>query len=133
MRDRSLGVAIAVLAFVYLGAPFGILGIPISLTVLYVILIPVFWAALVRPSCGAGFVEYHHVLLLPAIASLCAALSGLAVLHFVGAPLPRLIIGGAAGALTYLVCSWFINREWLMSMIELLMVRQLRGAKAVPN
>ncbi|CAM5762333.1 teichuronic acid biosynthesis protein TuaB [Labrys miyagiensis] len=129
----ALGVAIAVFVFVYLGAPFGILGIPVSLTVLYSILVPVFWATLVRPACGAGFAEYHQVLLLPAITTLCAALSGLAVLHFVEAPLLRLIVGGVVGTATYLACSWFINREWLLSMAELLMVGQLRQAKAVAN
>jgi O-antigen/teichoic acid export membrane protein len=129
----ALGVAVAVFAFVYIGAPFGIMGIPVALTALYAILIPVFWATLVRPACGAGFVEYHLVLLLPALTTIGAALAGMAVLQLVDGALARLIIGGAAGALTYLAGSWLINREWLMSMAELLMVKRLVRGKPQPT
>ncbi|WP_284312997.1 MOP flippase family protein [Labrys miyagiensis] len=129
----ALSVAIAVFVFVYLGAPFGILGIPTALTILYVILIPVFWIALVRPSCGASFAEYHTVLLLPAIATLCAALVGALVLQLVDGALPRLVIGGAAGTLVYLASSWLINREWLLSMAELLMIKRLLRGRPQPT
>ena len=73
----AAGVAVAVFAFVALGARFGIVGIPWSLTVLYVILVPVFWIALISPTCGAGFMEYHAVLARPAFATLCAVLVAL--------------------------------------------------------
>jgi len=126
----ALGVAIAVFVFVYIGAPWGILGIPVALTVLYAILIPVFWATLVQPACGASFVEYHRVLLLPALTTTCAALAGVAVLQVTEGALERLVIGGAAGALGYIASSWFINREWLLSMAELLMVNRLRRKHA---
>jgi O-antigen/teichoic acid export membrane protein len=126
----ALGVAVAVFAFVYLGAQFGVLGIPIALTVLYAVLIPVFWAALVKPSCDVGFIDYHRVLLLPAITTLCAALAGGAMLGVVEGNWARLIAGGAAGAAGYLLASWFINREWLMSMSELLTAGRLAGKRA---
>lgn len=129
----ALGVAIAVFVFVYLGAPFGILGIPVALTILYLILIPVFWATLVRPACGAGFVEYHRVLLLPALTTICAALAGVAVLQLIDGTLARLVVGGTAGILAYLASSWLINREWLMSMAELLMVKRLLRGRPQPT
>ena len=122
----ALAVAVAVFVFVSLGARFGALGIPVALTALYALLIPAFWWALVRPACGAGFVEYHRVLLLPALATACAALAGMIVLPSVdGAPL-RLLIGGTVGAAAYAGSSWVLNREWIESMSELFMVNRLR-------
>ncbi len=44
------GVAVATFVFVYLGASFGILGIPAALAVLNAILIPAFWAWLIIPT-----------------------------------------------------------------------------------
>ena len=122
----ALAVAVAVFAFVSFGARFGTLGIPVALTALYALLIPAFWWALVRPTCGAGFVEYHRVLLLPALATACAVLAGMAVLQGVDAPLLRLLLGGTAGTAAYLGCSWLLNREWVTSMSELFMVKGLR-------
>ena len=121
----ALAVAIAVFVSVYLGASFGILGIPAALTVLYAILIPAFWAGLIRPTCGAGFAEYHRTLLLPALATACASVAGIMVLHLVEAPPARLILGGAAGVAAYGASSWVLNRDWLISMTELLMVDRL--------
>jgi O-antigen/teichoic acid export membrane protein len=116
----ALGVAVATFVFVYLGASFGILGIPAALAVLNAILIPAFWAWLIRPACGAGFAEYHHVLLLPALATACAAIVGISLAHLVEAPLVRLALGGAAGGAAYIASSWVVNRDWLISMTELL-------------
>lgn len=123
-------VALAVFACTAIGGSFGVVGIPVALTALYAMLIPAFWAFLIRPTCGAGFVEYHKTLLWPALTTFCAVAAALAVLPFLDGPLPRLILGGAAGVLSYLASSWFINRDWLTSMAELLMVRRLRSRMA---
>ncbi|HEY8007628.1 MAG TPA: MOP flippase family protein [Methylocella sp.] len=119
-------VAISLFVFVGLGAQFGILGIPIALTILYVLLVPIFWATLVRPVCGAGFTEYHRVLLLPALSTVCAAAAEIVVLEFVEGAFARLSLGGAAGVVAYVGASWFLNRGWLLSMTELLMVEPVR-------
>lgn len=123
----ALGVAVAVFVFVGIGVQFGIGGIPIAMTVLYAVLVPVFWLALIRPCCGAGFVEYHRVLLLPALATACAAAAGLLATAPLQGTLPRLFAGSVAGSLAYVAASYLLNRDWLMSMSELLMVSRLRG------
>lgn len=122
----SVTVAVSLFVFVYFGAQFGILGIPVALTLLYVLLVPVFWATLVRPVCGAGFAEYHRVLLLPALTTVCAAAAEIGVLQVVEGAFARISLGGAAGVVAYVCASWFLNREWLLSMTELLMVEPLR-------
>ena len=122
----ALAVAVAVFVFVSLGARFGTLGIPVALTALYALLVPTFWWGLVRPSCEAGFAEYHRVLLLPALATACAAVAAVAAMSGVDAALVRLLIGGSVGAAAYLGSSWILNREWVESMSELFLVNRLR-------
>lgn len=121
----GLGMAVAVLISVYFGAPFGILGIPIALTILYAIIIPAFWVALIRPACGASFIDYHRTLFVPALTTAIAAIAALLVLQAVNATLPRLVIGCAIGAAAYVASSWLFNRDWLKSMAELLMISRL--------
>ena len=94
----GLGMAVAVLISVYFGASFGILGIPIALTILYAIIIPAFWVALIRPACGASFIDYHRTLFVPALTTAIAAIAALLVLQAVNATLPRLVIGCEIGA-----------------------------------
>jgi hypothetical protein len=43
------------------------------------------------------------------------------------------VIGGAAGTLVYLASSWLINREWLLSMAELLMIKRLLRGRPQPT
>ena len=123
MTAAAAGVAVALFAVVAFGTQFGILGIPVALTVLYAILVPVFWAFLIKPTCDAGFVEYHKVLALPTVTTACASLAAGAALGFVDGAILRILAAGAAGGVAYLIASWIFNREWLISMSELLMIK----------
>ncbi len=122
----ALAVALAVFTFTAVGSVFGIGGIPVALAVLYGLLIPIFWLTLIKPTCGAGFVEYHRVLLMPALATGVAALAGILATMPVEGSLPRLVVGGTAGCVVYILTSYVLNRKWLLSMSELLMVKQFR-------
>ena len=124
------GVAVAVFAATAMGSWFGIGGIPVALAVLYGGLIPLFWLTLVRPTCQASFVEYHRVLVLPAIATIFAAVAAhLATLPVTG-DIARLAVGGAVGLAAYLLASYVTNRSVLVSTAELLMIKQLRSRLA---
>ena len=126
----AVSVAVAVFAATAVGARFGIGGIPVALTALYGVLIPVFWLMLIRPCCGAGFMEYHRVLVRPALATLAAAAAGWLAAVPLEASVWRLATGGSAGLAVYMVASYALNREWLTSMTELLLGDRLRGRMA---
>ena len=123
-------VAVAVFAATAIGARFGIGGIPIALTVLYAILVPVFWLVLIRPCCGAGFLAYHAVLIRPAVATLMAAGAGWLAAAPLEGPFGRLAVGGSAGLAAYVAASYGLNRGWLVSMAELMLGSGLRGRMA---
>jgi O-antigen/teichoic acid export membrane protein len=78
------------------------------------------WYFLVRSTCGARLLEYTAQLIIPA--ALAAAAGGVAWLAVSGLDglLLRLVVGGAAGGVTYLGASYAFNRPWIDAMRTLL-------------
>ncbi len=120
---RALASSVCVLGLLYATVIFssraGMIGVPYGLLALYAALISPFWFFLVRPVCGARFLEYHRQLAVPALTTLAACCGAyLATLTLHGAFI-RLLVGGLAGGVSYLAASLIINRDWVQAMIEL--------------
>jgi O-antigen/teichoic acid export membrane protein len=78
------------------------------------------WRFLVRPACGAGFLEYLQQLIVPLWLSLAAGAVAWAVTHNLGHGTLRLLVGGSVGGVFYLLLSWMFNRRWADAMIGML-------------
>lgn len=83
------------------------------------------WKFLVLPLCGASLIEY---LLQFATPLLCALLAG--TIAWLAAHTPphgmlRLAVGTTVGGSVYLGSSWFLNRTWVLAMLQLLRFRPL--------
>ncbi len=102
------------------GSQFGPLGLALALTaVAFVGLVPN-WYFLVRPLCGAGFIEYFRELVPPLIYALLAGAIAYAAASPVTADLPRLALGLGAGTVVYLSLSLTLDRAWRNAILELL-------------
>jgi O-antigen/teichoic acid export membrane protein len=120
---RALMSSVCVLALLYATVLFasraGMVGVPYGLLALYAALISPFWFFLVRPVCGARFLEYHRQLAVPALTTLAACCGAYLATLTLHSAFLRLLVGGMAGGATYLVASLIINRSWVKAMIEL--------------
>lgn len=75
---------------------------------------------LVKPACGAGFLDYLGALT-PALASTGIAVIAalLVMMPMTGGDWLRAPVGAVAGVAAYLAASLLINRPWLLAMLEL--------------
>ena len=89
------------------------------LSIQLLIFYPIFHVQ-VRPACGARFGEYAGQLL-PALAgAVVSVLPSIALLTLLPAgPWLHVILGGVASGATYLAMSYWLNRQWLDAMLEL--------------
>lgn len=104
----------------WFGAQFGNQGIAITLFVMALVFTAPGWYFLVRPLCGAGFIEYFNQLLKPLTVSLLSSAIAYAVDWPLDHAVARLGVGLAIGGLSYLVLSRWLNRQWFDAMWELL-------------
>lgn len=89
---------------------------------------------LVKPACGASFVDYLGALT-PALASTGIAVVAalLVMMPLDGTAWLRAAVGAVAGVAAYLVASFLFNRPWLQAMLELaqpVLPRRLRRTSA---
>lgn len=104
---------------VWVGSHWGATGMALSLLVSQLLLYVPNWYFLVRPNCGAGFVEYSVATLLPIGLSAAGAMIGLSLINPLSNEYLRLILGGVSAGLCYLILSYYFNRQWTQSMLEL--------------
>jgi O-antigen/teichoic acid export membrane protein len=116
----NLGVAAAVLPALWIGLRYGTQGLALALlSIQFVLIIPI-WLVLVKPSCGAGFLEYHKQLIIPLwIATGTAAVAYIAALPF-ELNYARLLAGMLAGGIVYFLLSKWLNKAWFEAMRQLM-------------
>ncbi len=120
----SIVMASSVFAVVwYCGTTFGVLGVPYGLSAFYLCVIIPFWYLNVEPASGLGFWAYHSQLARPAAAAVLAIVVGWLAASPFETSIIRVFIGGTAGGAAYLGASNWINRDWLLSILELFNVR----------
>ena len=77
------------------------------------------WRVLILPVCGAGFLEYCRQLFAPFLAtSMAVAFAALIGNWFDGA-LTRLLVVTLTMAIAYGLASYWVNRRWLVTALEL--------------
>lgn len=114
------GVLLLTPPAVWLGAHWGATGMAWSIAGMMAVLFVPAWALLVRPSCGAGFIEYFKQIAIP---SLCAGLSAVVALwvaSYANGPLVRLMMGALVGAVVYVLTTLRLNKEFADAFVRAL-------------
>lgn len=117
----NLALVFLMLPAVWVGSQYGSMGLALSVLVLSVLLSVPGWWVLIRPLCGAGFVEYYRQLVVPAAIAGVAALAGFIAASPFTMSAPRLGAGVLVGGVTYVSVSRWLNRLWFDAMWELLL------------
>ena len=77
------------------------------------------WRILVLPVCGAGFLEYCQQLMSPLLATAMAVALAAMIGNWLDVALTRLLVGGITMAVAYGAASYWVNRRWLFTALEL--------------
>ena len=98
---------------IWFGSQYGLVGMSWSMAGLMIgLFIPV-WAVLVRPTCEARLWEYAKQVLVPSVCAGAAGGSALLVVARLEASILKLVIGLPIGGVSYLLLSWFFNRNFI--------------------
>lgn len=112
----------------WLGSKFGTQGLAMTSLIAVVLSAAPMWYVLVRPSCGAGFVEYFKLFAVPLLVSVVGAAAGFLAVWAIEIILLRLAVGLTVGGAIYLILSRWFNRTWFAAISELVLGR-VRSAK----
>lgn len=114
------------------GAQGGPFWLAAAMTLTYVVFAEIAWALVLRPVAGIGFLEYHAVLVRPGLcvaAGVLVMAGAVMALKGVGAaPLPAVLVGGAAGSLVLAGGYLLLNRDVVRQAISLIGGRRARAA-----
>lgn len=105
---------------IWLGSKWGTEGLALALLLSATVNLLPSWHYLVKPCCGAGIAENIKQLVVPLWISLVAAMGGYMAATAMDSLFSRLLLGLGISALAYLVLSYFFNRAWSDSMLQLL-------------
>lgn len=114
------GLLVVVPLAVFASADFGAIGIAWAMLGVQVVSFVPGWALLIKPLCGASFSEYTGVMAAPLCAAVIAIGASAVLVAPVGWPLARLCVGIVLSAVFYVSASWILNRQWILSVVELI-------------
>jgi O-antigen/teichoic acid export membrane protein len=115
----NLGLLLVIPPVIWFGARFGPEGIAWALLIIQLGLFVPIWLLLVRPVCRARLSEYSSAALSPFLYSFIAFVPGFLISSQLGGALLRILVGAAISGLLYLLISYYVNRAWLLAMLEL--------------
>jgi len=104
---------------VWVGSLHGVTGIALAMLVIMLILYWPNWYFQVRPLCGAKFGEYTKQIVIPFTLVLVAGFVAYGVAYQLTTDFHRLILGLISGSFLYALLSWFFNKVWVQSLVEL--------------
>jgi O-antigen/teichoic acid export membrane protein len=113
----NLGLLFYTPVGIYIGSNWGLTGVSWALVLL---LFPVGmlanWYFLVRPLCGAKFVEYHKEILIPIIVSTLAGIISYISIIQIEQLVFKLITGTIVGLIIIIIMNYFLNRKFLLDL-----------------
>jgi O-antigen/teichoic acid export membrane protein len=122
------GMLLVVPALIWLGSQWGTLGMAWAMTGIMIIGFVPGWAYLVRPTCGATLFEYAREVFKPSCIAVISGLLAWAAASFFDSALIRLLLGGTAGVVAYLLLSWLFNRDFMLMGLQALRRQGVAGA-----
>lgn len=102
----------------------GLLGLAGGVIALQILIVIPAWRWLVKPCCGASLREYLTQFGAPSLCALVAGCAAWLAAHGLPHGTLRLAVGCTLGGIVYLGLSWFLNRRWMLAMMELLRFRR---------
>lgn len=121
----NFGLMLVMLPSIWVGLQFGMTGLAVTMVVISALAQIPNWWFLVQPLCGASWVEYFSQIFRPLAATAMAVAAVYGALTLVSGLYARLTMGLLTGGVIYIGASYLINREWLLSMLELLFKKRL--------
>lgn len=109
--------------FIWFGSQWGALGMAWSMSALMLILFVPAWAFLIRPVCGATFLDYSKTIATPVLAAAIATAVALSFATFFDVAIRRLAVGLTTGFVTYLFACILINRDFTLVIAQYLSSR----------
>jgi len=111
---------------IWVGSWYGAEGMAYAMLALMAVLYVPGWYFLIRPCCGVKLSEYFLQLLVPLMVAIISAMPVYFLSPLIANDLMRLILGGGVFGLSYCALSFFLNKIWLVSMLELLAVDKIK-------
>lgn len=121
----NVGMTLTILPILWFGARYGAQGLSWGLVVFSLVIIVPSWVVLVRPTCGAGLVEYMDACLRPLWITLVSVAPAWLLSRFVAVDFVRLLLALLISVPLYLCISWWFNREWVGAMRSLVTGKSL--------
>lgn len=110
---------LAVLPLVMLlGSAWGLHGIALSLVITAFVLMLPTWLYLVRPLCGATFIEYHRLILRSALIAAIGVSGAFYLLVMIEAPWARVLTGTAVCSIFLLLLNYVFNRQFISALLQ---------------
>lgn len=116
----TLGVLLIAIPIVWFGSLYGPQGISFALLFLSITLFVPGWYILVKPLCKAGLIEYGIAALRPMLLSALAIIPAFIIASNFESSVIRLSFGFVIATPTYLILAYWLNREWILSLWELM-------------
>lgn len=111
----NLGLFFYVPIGVYVGSHWGLEGVSWALVFLsFPLGMIASWYFLVRNLCGAGFVEYHKEIAVPAVVAVGAGLVSYVAVSYTDSMILRLLIGSMVGLGLIMALNYILNRKYLI-------------------
>ena len=115
----TLFVSIYLCVSVFVGSFWGIMGISFSLLFLQMSLVIPNWFFLVKPLCGAKFIEYHKVIFIPGLIAISTGTVAYVLVMNIPLGIIKLFMGGILISLLTFVLYFLYSKEFLTNLKEL--------------
>ena len=113
----NLGLLFYVPVGIYVGSHWGLEGVSWALIFLsFPIGMIASWYFLVQPLCGAGFVEYHKEIAVPAIVAFCAGIVSYLSIMYIEQTVFKFLIGSVVGFAVVVGLNYLMNKVFLMEL-----------------
>ena len=115
----TLVVSIYLSISVFVGSFGGVIGVSFSLLFLQMSLVIPNWFFLVKPLCGAKFIEYHKVIFIPGLIAISTGTVAYVLVMNIPLGIIKLFMGGILISLLTFVLYFLYSKEFLTNLKEL--------------
>ena len=101
---------------ILISSKWGLIGMSWGLVIIMVSLIVPSWYFLVKPLCGAEFIEYHKEILIPFIIALISGILAYLAINYFESTVLKLIVSSLVGSAMVIGLNSLMNRKFLVEL-----------------